>query len=359
MEHRDLGRDGAVEIHHDLLGMEGVIVVGVAPAQRARRHIAFLVGGGDVGQRLDHRLLHLGIVEMRLAVRRDDVVAAVGDQEVVEGVVSVGRPVGGRLQAVDVDVALGLAQLLLHRLEEVPERIPGLGRVGQLEAGLLDHRVPDVERQHAAFDRNVGVAALLGDVVVVLGRQQRRRMEVILLGLDDVCDVKQLVVPGILRHDRLVGDVVEHDVGCVAAGQARDDLLHRRPEGDEAELDLVAARLLVGRHQVLERFVLFLDEALDPQDARRLGLCIGNERPGDRSRRRPSSGAAQHRTPVQFAHRLPPKSPVSPTPWTQRFGSIGAIFLGYTIRRQQSAVMRNWRKRRSAMLSYIGGRSAP
>ena len=156
VEHRDLGRDGAVEIHHDLLGVESVVVVGVAPAQRPRRHVAFLVGRGDVGERLDHGLLDLGIVEMTLAVRRDDVVAAVGDQEVVEGVVAVGRPVGGRLQAVNVDVALGLAQLLLHRLEEVPERVPGLGRVGQLEAGLLDHRVPDVERQHAAFDRHVG-----------------------------------------------------------------------------------------------------------------------------------------------------------------------------------------------------------
>ncbi len=111
-------------------------------------------------------------------------------------------------------------------------------------------------------------------------------MVVRLLGVDDVPQLDQLVVPGVLRHHRLLGDVVHHDVGRIAAGQPRDDLLHRRPERDQAELDLVAARLLVGRHQVLEGFVLFLDEALDPQVGCRLGLRIGDVGAGERSRRR-------------------------------------------------------------------------
>ena len=49
MEQRDLGGDRSVEIHEHLLGVERVVVVGVAPAQRAGRHVAFLERGGDVG----------------------------------------------------------------------------------------------------------------------------------------------------------------------------------------------------------------------------------------------------------------------------------------------------------------------
>jgi len=45
----ELGRDRAVEVDDELLGVEGVVVVGVVPTQRARRHVAFLVGCRDVG----------------------------------------------------------------------------------------------------------------------------------------------------------------------------------------------------------------------------------------------------------------------------------------------------------------------
>jgi hypothetical protein len=138
-------------------------------------------------------------------------------------------------------------------------------------------------------------------------------MEFILLGVDNVRHVDQLVVPGVLRHDRLVGNVVEHDVGRVAAGQPRDDLLHRRPERDKAELDLVATRLFVGRHHVLERLVLFLDEALDPQDGCCLGLRTGDVGAGECSRRRQANRSAKNQAPAKFAHRLPPKSLVAET----------------------------------------------
>jgi hypothetical protein len=58
----DLGRERALDIHDDLFGVEGIVVVGVVPVDRPRRHKAFLVGGGRIGQRLDHRLTHLRVV---------------------------------------------------------------------------------------------------------------------------------------------------------------------------------------------------------------------------------------------------------------------------------------------------------
>ena len=70
---RDLGRDRAVEIHHDLFGMKGVVIVGVVPVDRARRHIAFLIGGGRIGQRLDRRFAHFGSSRCSLPSSRDDV----------------------------------------------------------------------------------------------------------------------------------------------------------------------------------------------------------------------------------------------------------------------------------------------
>ncbi len=80
----DLGRERAVEIHHDLLAVKGVVVVGIVPVDRPRRHKALLIGGGGVGQRIERRLAHLRVVEMQFAVIGDDVLPTIGDQERVE-----------------------------------------------------------------------------------------------------------------------------------------------------------------------------------------------------------------------------------------------------------------------------------
>src|SRR5205814_8286014 len=50
--YRDLGRDRAVEIHGDLLGVTGVVVVGVVPVDRAGRHEALLVGCRRIAQQI-------------------------------------------------------------------------------------------------------------------------------------------------------------------------------------------------------------------------------------------------------------------------------------------------------------------
>ena len=43
LDHREFGRQRAIEIHHEQLLVIGVVVVGVVPAQRLRRDVAFLV----------------------------------------------------------------------------------------------------------------------------------------------------------------------------------------------------------------------------------------------------------------------------------------------------------------------------
>jgi hypothetical protein len=74
----------ALDIHHDLFGVEGIVVVGVVSVDRARRHKALFVGGDRIGQRLDRRLTHLRVIEVQFAVLGDDVLAATGDYEIVE-----------------------------------------------------------------------------------------------------------------------------------------------------------------------------------------------------------------------------------------------------------------------------------
>ena len=135
---REFGRDRAVEIQHHQLGVEGIVVVGVVPADDPRRDIAFFEWRRQLDQRLDRRLAHLGIVRVELTVRGDKVLAAIGDHEMVKGHDRV-EAVAGQLVAIGVDVAHPLrAQLVLHRLEEVEEGIPRVRNIGDFVARLLD-----------------------------------------------------------------------------------------------------------------------------------------------------------------------------------------------------------------------------
>src|SRR5437667_2955405 len=153
--------------------MKGIVVVGIVPVDRARRHKSFLVGDGGIGQRLDRRLAYLWIVEMQFAVFGDDVLAAIGDQEIVENVIRI-VSVGGHVETEAIDIAHALgAQLLLHFLEEIVVGIPSLWNVLNLIAGLLDQRPPDVVRQRRGNIGRAVKAALFLDVVVAVGVEQR------------------------------------------------------------------------------------------------------------------------------------------------------------------------------------------
>ena len=184
-------------------------------------------------------------------------------------------PVGVHLKTETIDIAHALgAQFLLHVLEEIVEGIPGLRHVLHLVAGLLDQRPPDMVHRSADGIRHTVIAALLLDVVVAVGREQRGLGVFLPLRLDDVAHVDQLVLPGVERND--LGRGVLEQVGDNAAGHRRDDLLAHRRIGDDAVVDRVAAGLLVIGNDLLERNILFLRETLNPPHRRGRRRCVGD-----------------------------------------------------------------------------------
>src|SRR6516164_8247682 len=143
-------------------------------------------------------------------------------------------------------------------------------------------------------------AALLCDAVVAVGIEQRSLSVLLLLRFDNIADIEQLVVPGIERDD-LVRIVAEH-VRDDATLHRRDDLLALRRERHDAELDRVAAGLLVIGDVLFDRRILFRDKALRPPH-----LSSGRRRVGDVGPRQGSGGdepdgAEKYRTPGQIDH---------------------------------------------------------
>ena len=149
--------------------MKRIVVVGVVPVDRARRDKTFLVGGRRIVQRLYRGLLYLRVVKVQLAVLADDVLAAIGDQQIIKqkiGVIAVGR----HLQAEAENVTHPLfAQSLLHVLEKIIIGVPGLRDVFNLVAHLLDQRPPYMIGQNCGYVGYPVKAALLGDPVVAIG----------------------------------------------------------------------------------------------------------------------------------------------------------------------------------------------
>src|ERR1044071_6506080 len=72
-----------------------------------------------------------------------------------------------------------VAEFLLHILEEVVVRIPSLGDVLHLIAGLLYQRTPDVVYPSALIIRYQIAAALFFYIVVAVGRRQRGGCELV------------------------------------------------------------------------------------------------------------------------------------------------------------------------------------
>ena len=281
--------------------MEAVVVVRIVPAQRLGRYVALLVGVGQVGDGLDRRLAHLGVVGVQPTIRRDHI-APVGDHEGLEQAVTVVWPDRRDLQAKRVNLAHALApEFLLRRLEEIPERIPRLGRVRQFQAGLLDQAAPNVERDAGLLDRReivaVGFCSLVIESRAFPGRLRKLRF----VGLNDVTDIDQLIVPRVLRNDGL-GRVHENQIGDIASGQRRDCLLVLRQERHDAVVERIAACLHIVRGQLLERFVLRLHEPLVDPDGRRRSGSIGNIRSTHCGRGSESKRAAQHRSPAILVH---------------------------------------------------------
>src|SRR3954469_2400502 len=80
--------------------------------------------------------------------------------------VAVVRADSGDLQTAAVYLAHALlAQLGLHRLEELPDAVPRVGHIRRLEASLLNQIVPEVDRRRGLLDRHQVEAALLRRLV--------------------------------------------------------------------------------------------------------------------------------------------------------------------------------------------------
>src|SRR5215471_14300402 len=107
-----------------------------------------------------------------------------------------------------------------------------------------------MKRPPCQFHWHYVLAALFRVVVIEIAGIYRDRGESLFLSIDDVADVDELVVPGIQRSKMAVGDL--HDVWDDAAGDRGNLLLAERREGNDAQIDLVAARLLIVSDQPLE-----------------------------------------------------------------------------------------------------------
>ena len=136
---------------------------------------------------------------MQFAIIGDDVLTAIRDQEIVgPGVGVVAGGVHLKTETIDITHTLA-AQFLLHLLKEIVERIPGFRQVLHRVAGLLDQRPPDMVHRSADGIRHTVIAALLLDVVIAGGCEQRGLGILRFLRPDDVGHVDQLVLPGVKR----------------------------------------------------------------------------------------------------------------------------------------------------------------
>src|SRR6202030_759212 len=152
--------------------------------------------------------------------------------------------------------------------------------------------------------RHHRIAALFRDAVVQKAGFDSDWGKIFLLGFDDVADIEELVFPRFQRGELKIDSLqdIRHD----AALERRDRLLPQWRERDDAQIDLVAACLLVIGDHLFESGILLFRKALRPPNfgsrSSRVGdigrtKCAGRSEP-DR--------APEHRTPGQDRHaRLP------------------------------------------------------
>src|SRR4051812_31490188 len=153
---------------------------------------------------------------MVMAVRVNQIAAAIGRQHIIEETIRV-IAVCRHLEADPVDPTIAAAlfsELLLHILEEVVIRIPSLGNVLHLIAGLLYQRTPDVVYPSALIIGYQIAAALFSHIVVAIGRRQRGGCGMVSLGVHNVADIHQLVVPRVKRADLVIAETIFWRIGA-------------------------------------------------------------------------------------------------------------------------------------------------
>src|SRR6516162_10071970 len=150
---------------------------------------------------------------MWAAIRGDDAGPTIGRKEILEKIVTVGWPCGRSLQTQRIDAPHTLtAQLRLRRFEVVPESIPSFGRVGYLQARLLNQRTPDMKRQRRGFVRGLVRATRFGDAVVETRPEIGSWMQLRLQRINYVAEVHEFVFPSVLRDNSRILDVVRHHI---------------------------------------------------------------------------------------------------------------------------------------------------
>ena len=295
-------RNGRIVGHDDRLIVEGNVVVGILPARRRRRGAALGVDAGVVGHRTDQALLHLGIVDQQLAVVVDqlDVVGVHEGQERVERVARIdAHREAGRIVPRPRFFPVRRLDLIAP---ERPVLVPGLGNVRFLEARLAQHVDPVLDVHGLLLERERVVRALLGLVVVQIGRLDGVRQEVCLHRREDVGQVLELAIERPLAGNLEVVHVGVRDVGRRAGVERRDGLGDHVLGGVLRELDLDFGLVLELLDRRKEGVVLGLVEALDPPHGE--GLL--------RQRLAPKcNGAAGDDAGKELIHRSPPWNDVT------------------------------------------------
>ena len=270
-----LGRDRDREVvrHHDRPVVERDVVVGILPGGGGGRRAAPDIGVGIILQRVDQPVPHLGIVDQKLAVVVDEL-DVVGIHESVERLERVGGFHAHRLaDGVDA-LAGGLADRRLHLV--APERpvVFPLGRdVALLEAGLLQHVLPDLDVHALLFQRKAVIGLLLGDVVIEQRGFQRVRRERRFHRRQDVAEVLELALerPFALRLHVIavgIGDI-GHGAGIQRRHRFRDHVLN----GVLRQFDLDAGLGLEFLDRLKKCVVLGFVKALAEPDGD--GLLLG------------------------------------------------------------------------------------
>ncbi len=273
---RDRNRE--VVRHHDRLVVEGDIVVRVLPGGGGGRRAALDIGIGVVLQRLDQVFPHLGIIDQQFALVVDQL-DVVGVHEGVERLEAVGG-FHAHWLADGVDALTGgLADRGLHLV--APERpvILPLGRdVALLEAGLLQHVLPDLHVHALLLQREAVIGALLGDVVIEVDGLQCVRRERRLHRRHDVGKIFQLAFEGPLALRLHVVAVGIGDVGHGTGIQRRHRLRNHVLDGVLRQFDLDAGLGLELLDRLEQGVVLGLVEALAEPDGD--GLLLRERRCG-------------------------------------------------------------------------------
>ncbi len=161
----------------------------------------------------------------------------------------------------------GLADRRLHLVApERPVIFPLVRDVALLEAGLLQQVAPDLDVHALLLQRKAVIGLLLGDAVIEISGLERVRREFGFHRHQDVGEILELALIGPFALRLHVVGVGIGDIGHRAGIERRDRLRNHVLDRILRQLDLDAGLRLELLHDVEQRIVFGLVEALAPPD---------------------------------------------------------------------------------------------